>query len=96
VTAAGASCTRNDGGHAETSRFSPQGLTQSSVSHALAGLRDVFDDPLFVRRPFGMEPTPRALELEPIVEAILDLSPQALAPTEFDLADARVLFASPR
>jgi DNA-binding transcriptional LysR family regulator len=64
------------------------GLTQSSVSHALARLRDVFDDTLFVRRPFGMEPTPRALELEPIVQAILDLSQQALAPTEFDLADA--------
>jgi DNA-binding transcriptional LysR family regulator len=64
------------------------GLMQSSVSHALARLRDVFDDPLFVRRPFGMEPTPRALELEPIAQAILDLSQQALAPTEFDLADA--------
>lgn len=64
------------------------GLTQSSVSHALGRLRDVFDDPLFVRRPFGMEPTPRALELEPIVEAILDLSQHALAPTDVDLAEA--------
>lgn len=64
------------------------GLIQSSVSHVLGRLRDVFDDPLFVRRPFGMAPTQRALELEPIVEAILDLSHQALAPAEFDLAGA--------
>lgn len=64
------------------------GVTQSSVSHALARLRDVFEDPLFIRRSSGMEPTPRALELEPVVEAIIDLSRQALTPPEFDLAGA--------
>ena len=34
-------------------------VTQSTVSHALARLRDLFGDPLFVRRPHGLEPTPR-------------------------------------
>lgn len=71
-----------------TATASELGLTQSSVSHALGRLRDVFDDPLFVRRPSGMEPTARALELEPIVESIIDLSRQALSPTEFDLGEA--------
>lgn len=36
------------------------GLTQSAVSHAVARLRSVFDDPLFVRKGAGVEPTPRA------------------------------------
>lgn len=64
------------------------GFTQSSISHALGRLRDVFDDPLFIRRSSGMEPTARALELEPIAETIIDLSRQALSPAEFDLAEA--------
>jgi DNA-binding transcriptional LysR family regulator len=33
------------------------GITQSTVSHALDRLRDLFGDPLFVRRPHGLEPT---------------------------------------
>ncbi|MET0674838.1 MAG: LysR family transcriptional regulator [Bradyrhizobium sp.] len=40
-----------------------RGLTQSAVSHALRRLRDAFNEPLFVRLPTGMEPTPRALEI---------------------------------
>ena len=34
--------------------------TQSAISHSLARLRDTFDDPLFVRGPSGIVPTPRA------------------------------------
>ena len=48
------------------------GLSQSAVSHALTRLRDVFDDPLFNRRPHGLEPTRRALELGPRIDALLD------------------------
>lgn len=33
-------------------------LTQPSVSNALSRLRQTFDDPLFVRTPSGMSPTP--------------------------------------
>ena len=36
------------------------GLTQSAVSHALARLRHMLNDELFVRAPEGMVPTPRA------------------------------------
>src|SRR5690348_3663701 len=48
------------------------GLSQSAVSHALTRLRDLFDDPLFTRRPHGLEPTRRALELGPRVDALID------------------------
>ena len=38
-------------------------LSQSAVSHALARLRSLFDDPLFERSSRGMEPTPLARAL---------------------------------
>lgn len=38
-------------------------VTQPAVSNALARLRRLFADPLFVRTPRGMEPTPFAQEL---------------------------------
>lgn len=61
------------------------GVSQSAVSHALARLRELFDDPLFVRRPNGLEPTQRASQLLPQVEVILRLAQDALnVPTHFD------------
>jgi DNA-binding transcriptional LysR family regulator len=36
------------------------GMSQPAVSHALRRLRETFDDPLFVRGPGGIVPTPRA------------------------------------
>jgi DNA-binding transcriptional LysR family regulator len=36
------------------------GVSQPAVSRALRRLREAFDDPLFVRRPSGIAPTPRA------------------------------------
>jgi DNA-binding transcriptional LysR family regulator len=49
-------------------------LTPSAVSHALARLRDIFGDPLFVRRAQGVIPTPRALALRaPIAQALATL-----------------------
>lgn len=56
------------------------GLTPSAVSHALARLRDIFGDPLFVRRPHGFTPTPRALALGPRIDALIDLAGETLAP----------------
>ena len=38
-------------------------LSQSAVSMSLARLRKHFKDPLFVRTPDGMEPTPQMSEL---------------------------------
>jgi DNA-binding transcriptional LysR family regulator len=40
-------------------------VTPSAVSNALRRARELFDDPLVVRRPYGLEPTPRALNLLP-------------------------------
>ena len=42
-------------------------LTQSTVSTCLARLREHYDDPLFVRTMNGMEPTPHALSLLPLL-----------------------------
>lgn len=50
------------------------GLSQSAVSHALTRLRNLFDDPLFVRRAHGLEATRRALELAPRIDALIDLA----------------------
>lgn len=43
-------------------------MTQSAVSNALKRLRDRFNDPLFVRTPGGMQPTPMASQLASFVE----------------------------
>lgn len=46
-------------------------MTQPAVSNALARLRNTFKDQLFVRTRYGMEPTPRGLELiQPIKQAL--------------------------
>lgn len=46
------------------------GLTQPAMSNALARLRRIFNDPLFVRTSAGMQPTPYAQQLaEPISRA---------------------------
>jgi DNA-binding transcriptional LysR family regulator len=61
--------------------------TQSAVSHSLAALRKVFDDPLFVRIGARFEPTPRALALEEPVRAMIREARRSLAPAiDFDPA----------
>jgi DNA-binding transcriptional LysR family regulator len=42
-------------------------LSQSAVSHALARLRGMLDDELFIRTPTGMQPTVRALTMAPLI-----------------------------
>ncbi len=42
-------------------------VTAPAVSNGLARLRAVLNDPLFVRSGRGLVPTPRALELEPVL-----------------------------
>jgi DNA-binding transcriptional LysR family regulator len=54
------------------------GMTQSAVSHALGRLREIFEDELFLRRPFGVEPTQRARDLAPRVETIVRLTQETL------------------
>ena len=61
-------------------------LTQSAVSHSLAKLRSQLGDPLLVRGPGGMEPTPFALSmagrLRPLLEELEGLAspPKPFAP----------------
>jgi DNA-binding transcriptional LysR family regulator len=46
-------------------------LSQPALSHALNRLRGKIGDALFVKVPAGMQPTARAVQLEPIVQSIL-------------------------
>lgn len=47
-------------------------VTQSAVSNALRRARHLFSDQLVVRKPYGLEPTPRALALKPALREWLD------------------------
>jgi DNA-binding transcriptional LysR family regulator len=69
------------------------GLTQPAVSHALRRLRNLFEDPLFVRTPNGMVPTDAAFRLYPPLAqafAIINEAMQQLA--KFDPATAQRVF----
>jgi len=62
-------------------------LTQPAVSHALSRLRGLFRDPLFVRTPAGLEPTPAAARLAGRIAAVLGDIGDILASSEtFDPA----------
>ncbi len=61
------------------------GISQSSMSHRLARLRATFDDPLFVRSPRGLLPTPRAQSIAaPLAEALLALESVVVPPKRFE------------
>jgi DNA-binding transcriptional LysR family regulator len=63
------------------------GITQSSMSHRLARLRDELGDPLFVRAGGTLTPTPRALAIaEPLADALRALNAALAAPPTFDPA----------
>lgn len=65
------------------------GLTQSAISQAVKRLRDIFGDPLFLRRPHGMEPTAVALALEEPVRRAVEALRSALGTArDFDPARA--------
>ncbi len=67
------------------------GSSQSAVSHALRRLRHLLDDPLFVRSPEGMNPTPAALGLaEPLRDILGRMEDLFLRGRRFEPArDAR-------
>ena len=60
------------------------GLTQQGLSGQLARLRDLFDDPLFVRSKGGILPTPRAEALAPLVSRALESLEPLVSPISFD------------
>ncbi|MFV0278540.1 MAG: LysR substrate-binding domain-containing protein [Parahaliea sp.] len=73
------------------------GMSQPAVSAALARLRIMLKDELFVRTGRGVRPTSRAAELEMPIRHILSLVCDTLAPSvEFDVSRAsrRFILAS--
>ncbi len=59
-------------------------MSQPAVSNALNKLRDIFNNPLFVKTSQGMQPTPRADALaEPIHQIILQLKSVFLEPRDY-------------
>lgn len=68
-------------------------LGQPAVSNALARLRDMFDDPLFVRTAAGMTPTPRAETLVAALGPMMEQMQQVLfQPPSFTPATATHVF----
>jgi DNA-binding transcriptional LysR family regulator len=67
-------------------------LSQSAVSHALARLRDVLGDPLFIRIPSGLRPTERAHQLAPRLRVALAEIDSVVATPIFDPAKTRQRF----
>ncbi len=59
-------------------------ITQSAMSKTLGRLRELFDDPLFVRKGAGMQPTPRAEQLAQELPRVLLAVQDMLAPLTFD------------
>lgn len=69
------------------------GRTQPAMSAALARLRALFADELFVRSPKGLQPTPRALDLSGPLSDALALIQRTLEFTQtFDPAGSKTTF----
>ncbi len=73
------------------------GMTQPALSNALARLRIMMKDQLFIRERYGVQPTLIALELAPVIaEALALLDDAVLGQQHFEPADAdRVLTIAP-
>lgn len=59
-------------------------ITQSAMSKTLGRLRELFDDPLFMRTGAGMVPTPRTEQLARQLPQVLLSVQDMLAPLNFD------------
>lgn len=69
-------------------------LSQSATSHALGRLREMLADPLFLRHPKGVAPTPRALALAAeVAEALARVRRIVAPPAPFDPATLKRGFA---
>ncbi len=69
------------------------GMTQPALSNALARLRTMLQDQLFIRERYGIQPTPIALGLAPaIAEALAKLDDAVLGQQTFDPANAERSF----
>lgn len=64
-------------------------VTQPAISHKLQRLRELMGDPLLVRGPNGLTPTPKALEMIGPIEAAIAQLVSTIDPTPFDPSKAR-------
>lgn len=61
------------------------GITQPALSNALGRLRTVMRDQLFIRERYGIQPTPLAQDLAPVIaEALAKIDEVVLGQQEFD------------
>ncbi|MDR0216476.1 MAG: LysR family transcriptional regulator [Comamonas sp.] len=67
-------------------------ITQPAVSNAMRRLREVLGDELLVRQGQGVEPTPRAQALWPVVREAMQQLEGVLAPDDFNPATADTTF----
>jgi DNA-binding transcriptional LysR family regulator len=66
------------------------GITQPALSNALSRLRTTMQDQLFVRERYGIQPTPVALELAPVIaEALAKIDDAVFGQQGFDPARAK-------
>lgn len=69
-------------------------LSQPAVSYALKRLREDLGDALFVKTRSGMQPTPRAMQLAPVVHSVLDdIQKRVLTTPIFEPESAQRTFA---
>lgn len=69
------------------------GLSQPAMSHSLKRLRDRLGDPLFFKVRTGMQPSPRAEQLAPVVRSVLtDVRDSILTAPQFHPSLARRCF----
>ena len=68
------------------------GLSQPAMSHVLSRLRSTFKDPLFVRLPRGLQPTPLANEVAPVLVEALGMIRGSLERKTFDAARSTRIF----
>ena len=64
-------------------------VTQPAISNAMRRLRHALGEELLLRHGHGVQPTPRALALWPVVREALGQLQHSLAPEQFDPAHAR-------
>ncbi len=68
-------------------------ITQPALSNGLRRLRSLLDDPLLVRTSNGMEPTERALEIQPLLRSVLGQAEQIVQTADqFDPASSQRVF----
>ena len=72
--------------HSVTRAAARLGMTQQGLSGQLSRLRELFEDPLFVRAEAGVVPTPRAESLYPLIQGALEKLRALLVPPTFDPA----------